>query len=243
VFSLHYELGAPLSSVFTPAALAAYRRVARLQWRLLRAERSLGLAWRTLKVRAAARARAPQGGGGGRHSWGGTTHEAAEPRGRAPLPGAFPFETQTPGPNSTNSHVPLLFVSSCQVEVERELPKFRGAARSGLERLLRACLRLRADMAHFASALRTYVTYEVLEGEARVGGGLDMVSERRRRRWSRCRSGGRSRRAGVAAAAAARPNCCLPAAQPPPPLAPCPPPQARGASSRRPPRPRPTWTR
>jgi hypothetical protein len=51
VFSLHYELGAPLSSVFTPAALASYRRVARLQWRLLRAERSLGLAWRTLKVR------------------------------------------------------------------------------------------------------------------------------------------------------------------------------------------------
>jgi hypothetical protein len=49
--------------------------------------------------------------------------------------------------------------------VERELPKFRGAARAGLERLLRACLRLRADMAHLATNMRTYVTYEVLEGE------------------------------------------------------------------------------
>lgn len=48
--------------------------------------------------------------------------------------------------------------------MERELPKFRGAARSGLERLLRSCLRLRADMAHFAVNMRTYVTYEVLEG-------------------------------------------------------------------------------
>lgn len=50
VFSLHYELGAPLNSVFTPGSLSAYRRVAKLQWRLVRAERSLGLAWRTLKV-------------------------------------------------------------------------------------------------------------------------------------------------------------------------------------------------
>ncbi len=49
--------------------------------------------------------------------------------------------------------------------MERELPKFRGAARAGLERLLRACLRLRADMAHLATNMRTYVTYEVLEGE------------------------------------------------------------------------------
>ncbi|KIY97893.1 hypothetical protein MNEG_10066, partial [Monoraphidium neglectum] len=50
------------------------------------------------------------------------------------------------------------------VEVERELPKFRAPARAALERLLRSCLRLRADMGHFATNMRTYVTYEVLEG-------------------------------------------------------------------------------
>lgn len=50
VFSLHYELGPPLSSLFTPAALASYRRVSRLLWRLRRADRGLGVAWRTLKV-------------------------------------------------------------------------------------------------------------------------------------------------------------------------------------------------
>jgi hypothetical protein len=56
-----------------------------------------------------------------------------------------------------------------QVEVERELPKFRAPARAALERLLRSCLRLRADMGHFATNMRTYVTYEVLEGEGAGG--------------------------------------------------------------------------
>jgi hypothetical protein len=52
--------------------MASYRRVARLQWRLVRAERALGLAWRTLKVRRQAAA-------AGRRRWarGAVVREAA----------------------------------------------------------------------------------------------------------------------------------------------------------------------
>jgi hypothetical protein len=51
LFSLRYNLGQPLSSIFTPAAQAQYSRLSKLLWRLRRAERSLNDAWRTLKVR------------------------------------------------------------------------------------------------------------------------------------------------------------------------------------------------
>jgi hypothetical protein len=50
LFSLRYNLGQPLSSIFTPAAQAQYSRLSKLLWRLRRAERSLNDAWRTLKV-------------------------------------------------------------------------------------------------------------------------------------------------------------------------------------------------
>jgi hypothetical protein len=49
--SLRYQLGQPLSSIFTPEAQAHYSRLSKLLWRLRRAERSLNDAWRTLKVR------------------------------------------------------------------------------------------------------------------------------------------------------------------------------------------------
>ncbi|KAF8068410.1 GCP3 [Scenedesmus sp. PABB004] len=99
VFSLHYALGPPLSSIFTPAAQASYSRLSRLLWTLRRVERSLGSAWHVLKV-----------------------------------------------------------------EVERSLPRF-GAdpARPRLLGLLRACLRLRAEMAHLCVNLQYYVNLEVLE--------------------------------------------------------------------------------
>lgn len=50
LFSLRYKLGPPLNSVFTPGAQAQYARIAKLLWRLRRAERSLNDAWRQLKV-------------------------------------------------------------------------------------------------------------------------------------------------------------------------------------------------
>lgn len=50
LFSLRYQLGPPLSSIFTPAAQAQYNRLNKLLWRLRRAERSLNDAWRSLKV-------------------------------------------------------------------------------------------------------------------------------------------------------------------------------------------------
>lgn len=53
VFSLHYQLGPPLSSIFTPAAQTSYSQLSRLLWLLRRTERSLGAAWHTLKVRPA----------------------------------------------------------------------------------------------------------------------------------------------------------------------------------------------
>jgi hypothetical protein len=50
LISLRYQLGQPLSSIFTPEAQAQYSRLSKLLWRLRRAERSLNDAWRTLKV-------------------------------------------------------------------------------------------------------------------------------------------------------------------------------------------------
>ncbi len=58
--------------------------------------------------------------------------------------------------------MPVLCV---QVEIERELPKFRGTgSRSGIDALLRSCLRLRHEMASFATSLQYYIMFEVLEG-------------------------------------------------------------------------------
>lgn len=51
VFSLHYQLGPPLSSIFTPAAQTCYSQLSKLLWLMRRTERSLGSAWHTLKVR------------------------------------------------------------------------------------------------------------------------------------------------------------------------------------------------
>jgi hypothetical protein len=51
VFSLHYQLGPPLSSIFTPVAQTCYSQLSRLLWLMRRTERSLGTAWHTLKVR------------------------------------------------------------------------------------------------------------------------------------------------------------------------------------------------
>jgi hypothetical protein len=51
VFSLHYQLGPPMSSIFTPAAQTCYSQLSRLLWLMRRTERSLGTAWHTLKVR------------------------------------------------------------------------------------------------------------------------------------------------------------------------------------------------
>jgi hypothetical protein len=52
-----------------------------------------------------------------------------------------------------------------QVEIERELPKFRSNTRGRLEELLRDCLRVRAEMSHFATNLQYYLTFEVLGGK------------------------------------------------------------------------------
>lgn len=52
VFSLQYQLGAPLNSIFTPAAQTSYSRLSRLLWLMRRTERSLGTAWHLLKVSA-----------------------------------------------------------------------------------------------------------------------------------------------------------------------------------------------
>uniref|UniRef100_A0A383WQ52 Uncharacterized protein n=1 Tax=Tetradesmus obliquus TaxID=3088 RepID=A0A383WQ52_TETOB len=99
VFSLHYQLGPPLSSIFTPAAQTCYGQLSRLLWLMRRTERSLGSAWHTLKV-----------------------------------------------------------------EVERSLPRFAGdACAPRLAELLRRCLRLRAEMAHFNINLQYYINLEVLE--------------------------------------------------------------------------------
>jgi gamma-tubulin complex component 3 len=51
VFSLHYQLGPPLSSIFTPDAQKCYSQLSRLLWLMRRTERSLGTGWHTLKVR------------------------------------------------------------------------------------------------------------------------------------------------------------------------------------------------
>lgn len=51
MFKLQYQVKAPLSSFFTAGAMDAYGRVSRLVWQLRRAERTLCIAWRTLKVR------------------------------------------------------------------------------------------------------------------------------------------------------------------------------------------------
>lgn len=50
LFSMSYNVGQPLASIFTPAAQAKYSRLSKLLWRLRRAERGLNDAWRTLKV-------------------------------------------------------------------------------------------------------------------------------------------------------------------------------------------------
>lgn len=53
-----------------------------------------------------------------------------------------------------------------QVEVERSLPRFAGdACAPRLAELLRRCLRLRAEMAHFNINLQYYINLEVLECE------------------------------------------------------------------------------
>jgi hypothetical protein len=52
------------------------------------------------------------------------------------------------------------------VEVERSLPRFAGdACAPRLAELLRRCLRLRAEMAHFNINLQYYINLEVLECE------------------------------------------------------------------------------
>ncbi|CAN0528556.1 unnamed protein product, partial [Ectocarpus sp. 8 AP-2014] len=46
VFSLEYDVGAPISTVVTKEVLVEYRRVFHLLWRIKRAEWSLASAWR-----------------------------------------------------------------------------------------------------------------------------------------------------------------------------------------------------
>ncbi len=50
VFSLRYDLTAPLSTIFSAPVMAQYQRVFRLLWRLKRVEHGLGGAWTCLKV-------------------------------------------------------------------------------------------------------------------------------------------------------------------------------------------------
>jgi hypothetical protein len=50
LFSMRYNLGQPLASIFTPEAQEKYNRLTKLLWRLRRAERALNDAWRILKV-------------------------------------------------------------------------------------------------------------------------------------------------------------------------------------------------
>jgi hypothetical protein len=50
LFSMRYNLGQPLASIFTPEAQEKYNRLSKLLWRLRRAERALNDAWRILKV-------------------------------------------------------------------------------------------------------------------------------------------------------------------------------------------------
>eukprot|EP00878_Enallax_costatus_P017689 GHUV01018585.1.p1 GENE.GHUV01018585.1~~GHUV01018585.1.p1 ORF type:complete len:688 (+),score=234.63 GHUV01018585.1:858-2921(+) len=49
-FSLQYQLGPPLSSIFTSAAQSSYSRLSKLLWFMRRTENSLGQAWKLLKV-------------------------------------------------------------------------------------------------------------------------------------------------------------------------------------------------
>ena len=49
VFSLSYDVGAPLSTVLTPAAMMAYKRIFKLLWDVKHVEHSLSEAWHTMK--------------------------------------------------------------------------------------------------------------------------------------------------------------------------------------------------
>jgi len=49
VFSLSYDVGAPLSTVLTPEAMMAYKRIFKLLWDVKHVEHSLSNAWHTMK--------------------------------------------------------------------------------------------------------------------------------------------------------------------------------------------------